>query len=144
MAAIPADAEGILRSVQRIAVVGVSDNPERPSHYVARYLIDAGYDVVPVNPTLTRVLDRVCHPDLRSVPGPVDVVDVFRRSELVPPVVDEAIAIGAKAIWMQDGVVHEAAAAKARAAGLTVVMDRCMLRDHRALGLPPRGEPRHT
>jgi predicted CoA-binding protein len=144
MAAIPADAEGILRSVQRIAVVGVSDNPERPSHYVSRYLIDAGYDVVPVNPGLARVLDRPCYPDLRAIPGPIDAVDLFRRSELVPPLVDEAIAIGAKAIWMQDGVVHEAAAAKARAAGLTVVMDRCMLRDHRALGLPPRGAPRRT
>jgi predicted CoA-binding protein len=106
---------------------------------VARYLIDAGYDVVPVNPALASVLGRPCHPDLRSIRAPVEVVDVFRRSELVPPVVDEAIAVGAKAIWMQDGVVHEAAAAKARAAGLLVVMDRCMLRDHQALGLAPAG-----
>jgi predicted CoA-binding protein len=138
MATIPPEAETVLRNARRIAVVGVSERPERPSHYVSRYLLDAGYDVVPVNPTLDRVFDLPCRPDLRSIGGPVDVVDVFRRSELVPPVVDEAIAIGAKAIWMQDGVVHEEAAAKARAAGLTVVMDRCMLRDHQALGLPPR------
>jgi uncharacterized protein len=137
MSAIPRDAETILRTFRRIAVVGVSDRPERPSHYVSRYLIDAGYDVVPVNPMLTRVHDRACYPDLGAIPAPVEVVDIFRRSELVPPVVDEAIAIGAAAIWMQDGVVHDGAAAKARAAGLVVVMDRCMLRDHRALGLGP-------
>jgi predicted CoA-binding protein len=130
---IPADAEKILTSFRRIAVVGVSERPERPSHYVAGYLIDAGYDVTPVNPLLGRVLDRPCYPDLASVPGPVEVVDVFRRSELVAPIVDDAIAVGAHAVWLQDGVVDEAAAAKARAAGLLVVMDRCMLRDHRAL-----------
>jgi predicted CoA-binding protein len=134
MSAIPRDAESILRTFRRIAVVGISDRPERPSHYVSRYLVDVGYDVVPVNPLLARVLDRPCHPDLLAIPEPVEVVDIFRRSALVPPVVDEAIAIGAKAIWMQDGVVNAAAAAKARAAGLLVVMDRCMLRDHRALG----------
>jgi uncharacterized protein len=137
MSTIPRDAESVLRTFRHIAVVGISDRPERPSHYVSRYLIDAGYDVVLVNPLLARVHDRPCYPDLHAVPGPVDVVDIFRRSELVAPVVDDAIAIGAKAIWMQDGVVHEAAAAKARAAGLLVVMDRCMLRDHRALGLGP-------
>ena len=134
MSVVPADAATILRTFHRVAVVGISDRPERPSHYVSRYLIDVGYDVVPVNPLLARVYERPCYPDLRTIPEPVEVVDIFRRSELVPPVVDDAIAIGAKAIWMQDGVVHEAAAAKARAAGLLVVMDRCMLRDHRALG----------
>jgi predicted CoA-binding protein len=144
MAVIPPDAEAVLRSARRIAVVGVSERPERPSHYVAQYLIDMGYEVVPVNPGLARVLERPCYPDLRSVPAPIDLVDVFRRSELVPPVVAEAIAVGAKAIWMQDGVVHEEAAALARAAGLTVVMNRCVLRDHRALGLPPRVEPPHA
>jgi predicted CoA-binding protein len=130
---LPPDAETILRRFRRIAVVGVSDRPERPSHYVAQYLIDAGYEVTPVNPQLPHVLGRPCYPDLAAVPTPVEVVDVFRRSELVPPIVDAAIAIGARAVWMQDGVVHEAAAAKARAAGLLVVMDRCMLRDHGAL-----------
>jgi predicted CoA-binding protein len=98
MAAIPPDAEAILRNVRRIAVVGVSERPERASHYVAQYLIDMGYEIVPVNPGLTRVLERPCHPDLRSIPGPIDAVDVFRRSESVSPIVDEAIAIGAKAI----------------------------------------------
>jgi predicted CoA-binding protein len=133
MSRIPPDAEYVLRAFRRIAVVGVSDRPERPSHYVSRYLIDVGYDVACVNPTLTRVHDRPCHPDLRAVPEPVEVVEVFRRAEAVPAVVEDAIAVGAKAVWMQDGVVHEAAAARARAAGLIVVMDRCMLRDHRAL-----------
>jgi predicted CoA-binding protein len=138
MPVIPPDAETILCRFTTIAVVGVSDRPERPSHYVSRYLLDAGYDVVPVNPQLAHVHDRRCYPDLRVVPTVIEVVDIFRRSALVPPVVDDAIAIGARAIWMQDGVVHEAAAAKARAAGLLVVMDRCMLRDHQALGLPRR------
>ena len=139
MSRIPPDAEHILRSFRRIAVVGISERPERASHYVSRYLLDQGYDVVPVNPLLARVHDRPCHPDLRAVPGPVEVVDVFRRSEEVPPIVEDAIAIGAKAIWMQDGVIHEAAAARARAAGLLVVMNRCMLRDHRALQAPAIG-----
>jgi predicted CoA-binding protein len=139
MGRIPPDAEHILRSFHRIAVVGISDRPERASHYVSRYLLDQGYDVAPVNPLLVRVHDRPCYPDLRAVPGPVEVVDVFRRSEEVPPIVEDAIAIGAKAIWMQDGVVHEAAAARARAAGLLVVMNRCMLRDHRTLRAPTIG-----
>jgi predicted CoA-binding protein len=131
---LPADAEAVLRRFRRIAVVGVSENPERPSHYVAQYLIDTGYEVTPVNPLLPAVLGRRCYPDLRAIEARIEVVDVFRRSELVPPIVDDAIAVGAQAVWLQDGVVHEAAAAKARAAGLIVVMNRCMLRDHRALG----------
>ena len=130
---IPPDAEHILRSFRRIAVVGISDRPERASHYVSRYLLDQGYEVIPVNPSLQRVHDLPCHPSLRAVPEPVEVVDVFRRSEEVPPIVEDAIAIGAKAVWMQDGVIHEAAAARARGAGLLIVMNRCMLRDHRAL-----------
>jgi predicted CoA-binding protein len=93
---------------------------------VSRYLIDAGYEIVPVNPGLASVLERPCYPDLRSIPAPVDVACVFRRSDLVPPVVDEAIAVGAKAVWMQEGVVHAEAAARARAAGLLVVMDRAV------------------
>lgn len=121
----------ILREFRRVAVVGVSDRPERDSHRVAAYLQDAGFTVIPVNPNVREVLGLRCWPSLEAAPGPIEVVDVFRRSELVPPVVTSAIAVGAKAIWMQDGVVHEAAAAQARAAGLLVVMDRCMLRDHR-------------
>jgi predicted CoA-binding protein len=120
----------ILREFRRVAVVGISDRPERDSHRVAAYLQRAGYTIVPVNPNVTEVLGLRCWPSLEAAPGPIEVVDVFRRSELVDPVVDGAIAVGAKAVWMQDGVVNERAAAKARAAGLLVVMDRCMLRDH--------------
>src|SRR5437762_5958715 len=127
----------ILRECRRVAVVGISDRPERDSHRVAAYLQRAGYEIVPVNPNVTEVLGLRCWPSLEAAPGPIDVVDVFRRSELVEPVVDAAIAVGAKAVWMQDGVVNERAAAKARAAGLLVVMDRCMLRDH-ASGLADR------
>ena len=122
----------ILREYRRVAVVGISDRPERDSHRVAAYLERAGYTIIPVNPNVTQVLGQRCWPSLDDVPGPIEVVDVFRRSELVEPVVDAAIRVGAKAVWMQDGVVHEAAAVKARAAGLLVVMDRCMLRDHAA------------
>ena len=122
----------ILRDFRRVAVVGVSDRPERDSYRVAAYLQQAGYTVIPVNPNLTTVLGQPCWPSLEAVPGLIEVVDVFRRSELVPPVVDAAIRIRARAIWMQDGVEHAAAAARARAAGLLVVMDRCMKRDHAA------------
>ena len=125
----------ILRDFRRVAVVGISADPNRPSFGVASYLRNAGYQIAAVNPTLTAWNDLPCYASLRDVPGPIEVVDVFRRSELVAPVVDDAIAVGARAVWMQDGVVDETAAAKARAAGLLVVMDRCMLRDHRALGL---------
>ena len=124
-------ADRILREFRRVAVVGISDRPERDSHRVAAYLQEAGYTIIPVNPNVREVLGLRCWPSLEDAPGPIEVVDVFRRSELVPPVVASAIAVGAKAVWMQDGVVHEAAAAQARAAGLLVVMDRCMLRDHR-------------
>ena len=122
----------ILREYRRIAVVGISDRPDRDSHRVAAYLAQAGYVIIPVNPNVTQVLGERCWPSLDVAPKPIEVVDVFRRSELVEPVVDAAIRVGAKAVWMQDGVVNEAAAAKARAAGLLVVMDRCMLRDHAA------------
>jgi len=122
----------ILRDYRRIAVVGISDRPDRDSHRVAAYLAQAGYVIIPVNPNVTQVLGERCWPSLDDAPGPIEVVDVFRRSELVEPVVDAAIRVGAKAVWMQDGVVNETAAAKARAAGLLVVMDRCMLRDHAA------------
>jgi predicted CoA-binding protein len=122
----------ILRDYRRVAVVGISDRPSRDSYRVAAYLAQAGYTIIPVNPNVTQVLGERCWPTLDDAPKPIEVVDVFRRSELVEPVVDAAIRVGAKAVWMQDGVVNEAAAAKARAAGLLVVMDRCMLRDHAA------------
>ncbi len=116
-----------------IAVVGLSPKPERDSHEVAKYLQDQGYRIVPVNPRADTILGEKSYPDLASIPGKVDVVDIFRRSDDVPPVVDQAIDIGAKAVWMQLGIVNEDAAAKAREAGLGVVMDRCMLVEHRNL-----------
>ena len=112
-----------LSSSSTVAVVGLSPDPERPSHYVARYLQQQGYRVIPVNPLIEEALGEKSYPDLKSVPVPIDMVDIFRRSEHVVPVVEQAIAAGAKYIWMQDGVVNEEAAALAEAAGLSVVMD---------------------
>ena len=120
-----------LANASTIAVVGLSPRPERPSHYVAQYLQEQGYRIIPVNPMLETVLGERCYPDLKSVPERVDMVNIFRRSEDVGPIVDDAIAIGAKYVWMQDGVVDHAAAARAREAGLSVVMDNCALREHR-------------
>ena len=124
----------ILREFRRVAVVGISERPERDSYRVAAYLQHVGYTIIPVNPRVEEVLGQRCWPSLDAAPGPIEVVDVFRRAELVDPIVDDAIRVGAKAVWMQDGVVNDGAAARARAAGLLVVMDRCMLRDH-AMGL---------
>jgi len=123
-------AEKILMSARTIAVVGLSPDPRRPSHGVARYLQRAGYHIIPVNPNIDEVLGERAYPSLRQIPQPVDVVEVFRRSEFVGPLVDDAIAIKASAIWLQDGVVDEEAAARARASGLDVVMDDCMMRRH--------------
>lgn len=113
-----------------IAVVGLSANPDRPSHEVAAYLVRQGFKVSPVNPTLKTVLGLECHADLRSLAPPVHVVDIFRRSAEAGAAVDQAIAIGARAVWLQEGVVDEAAADRARRAGLLVVMDRCILKEH--------------
>jgi predicted CoA-binding protein len=123
----------LMRDAKTIAVVGVSSNPTRPSNDIARYLIDAGYTVYLVNPTETEIFGRTCYPSVRDLPEPVDIVDIFRRPGDVPPVVDDAIAAGAKAVWMQLGIVNEDAAAKARAAGLDVVMDLCTKVEHRRL-----------
>lgn len=123
----------ILHTSRTIAVVGLSGKRYRPSYGVAEYLKRAGYRIIPVNPTETSVLGEQAYPDLGSVPEPIDLVDIFRRSEFVPEIVDAAIRKGAKAIWMQEGVIHDAAAARAEAAGLAVVMDRCILKDHRRL-----------
>ena len=122
--------ERILTETRTVAVVGMSPRPDRPSHYVAKYLMEQGYDIIPVNPLVDEVAGLKSYPDLRSIPSHVDLVDIFRRSDEVPPIVDEAIEIGSKFIWMQDGVIHEDAAARARAAGLSVVMDNCTLREH--------------
>jgi uncharacterized protein len=123
----------ILQSARTVAVVGLSGKRYRPSYGVAEYLKREGYRVIPVNPGETEVLGEKCYPDLDSVPGEIDVVDIFRRSEFVPEIVEGAIRKGAKVIWMQEGVIHEEAARRAREAGLTVVMDRCILKDHRRL-----------
>ena len=123
----------ILDSARIIAVVGLSGKRYRPSYGVAEYMKRSGYRIIPVNPHEREVLGERCYPDLDSVPEPVDIVDIFRRSEFVPEIVEAAIRIGAKAIWMQEGVYHEEAARRAEAAGLAVVMDRCILKDHRRL-----------
>ena len=107
------DEKKILNSSRVVAVVGLSPKPDRPSHRVARYLKKNGYKIIPVTPKATEILGEVGYPDLSSVPEPVDVVDIFRRSEEVPAIVEEAIKIGAKAVWMQEGVVNEEAAARA-------------------------------
>ncbi|MDA1216486.1 MAG: CoA-binding protein [Chloroflexi bacterium] len=120
-----------LKESKTIAVVGLSPKSERDSYRVARYLQEAGYRIIPVNPAVDEVLGEKSYPDLKSVPMSIDMVDVFRRSEQVPPVVDEAIQVGVKFIWMQDGVIHEEAAEKARAAGIPVVMNNCAMREHR-------------
>jgi len=124
----------LLATAKTIAVVGLSPKESRPSNMVARYLIEAGYTVIPVNPGQEEILGQLCYPDLASIPGPVDIVNIFRRSEDVPPIVAEAIAIGAKSIWMQEGVIHAEAARTAKAAGLVVVMDRCLKTVHYDLG----------
>ncbi len=122
--------EEILSSYRSVAVVGISADPARPSNEVASYLVHQGFRVSLVNPRLTTALGLPCHPSLAALPVPVEVVDVFRRSSEAGAVVDEAIAIGARAIWLQEGVIDEAAAARARSAGLLVVMDRCILKEH--------------
>ena len=123
----------ILETYRTIAVVGLSTNPDKTSYGVTEYLKRQGYRIIPVNPTADQILGEKAYPDLASIPDKVDIVQVFRRPEDVPPVVDEAIRIGAKVVWMQEGIRHDAAAQKARAAGLKVVMDLCMRNTHRWL-----------
>ena len=123
----------ILKSTRTIAVVGISSNPMRPSNGVAEYLKRAGYRIIPVNPNETEVLGEKCYARLEDVPEKIDMVDIFRRSEYVPEIVESAIRVGARTVWMQEGVIHEAAAERARQAGLDVVMDRCTLKEHRKL-----------
>jgi predicted CoA-binding protein len=124
----------ILKSSHTIAVVGLSSKRFRPSYGVAEYLQRAGYRIIPVNPEETEVLGEKSYPTLESVPEAIDIVDIFRRSEFVPEIVEAAVRKGAKVIWMQEDVIHEDAAQRAREAGLDVVMDRCILKDHRRLG----------
>jgi len=134
------DISRILRSARTIAVVGISDDPAKPSHSVPAYLASKGYRIFPVNPKLESVLGQKSYPDLKSVPEKVDVVQVFRRADAVPPIVEEAIAIGAQVVWMQSGIIHDEAAERARQSGLQVVMDACMRSSHqRLIGDDPGG-----
>ena len=125
--------ERILKTAKTVAVVGISDKEDRPSYRVASYLKSQGYRIIPVNPKLAEVLGETCYPDLEAISHTVDVVDIFRRSEEVLSIVRSAIALGVKGVWMQEGVVNEEAARLAKEAGLLVVMDRCMLKEHRRL-----------
>lgn len=121
----------LLRDVHTIAVVGLSEKPDRPSYHVAEYMQQQGYRIIPINPGVKEVLGEKAYARLADVPEAIDLVDVFRKPEAVPEIVDEAIAIDAHGIWLQEGVVHNAAADKARAAGLIVVMNKCILKEHR-------------
>ena len=124
------DIKDMLTKYRTVAVVGLSPDAGKPSHEVAAYLKRAGYRIIPVNPACQEVLGERCYPTLADVPGEVEIVDVFRRSEFLPEIVEQAIAKGARVVWMQEGVVNEEAARRAEEAGLEVVMDRCMLKEH--------------
>ena len=124
---------GLLKGKKTIAVVGLSDNPMRTSYRVSEYMQSQGYRIIPVNPAIRESLGEKAYASLAEVPEKIDIVNVFRRSEYVPELVEEAIRLKGPAIWMQEGVVHEAAAEKARQAGIFVVMDRCILKEHRRL-----------
>ena len=129
----PDKIRAILQNHRVVAVVGLSPKPERPSFKVARYLQEHGYRIIPVNPGQKVILGEKCYPRLSDIPFPVEVVDIFRNVEAIPAIVDEAIATGARVVWMQQGLAEPAAARKAREAGLEVVMDRCMKIDHAQL-----------
>jgi uncharacterized protein len=129
-AAGPEEIKTILRNYHVVAVVGLSPKPERASHQVAQYLKEHGYRIVPVNPGQKEILGEKCYRSLSDISFPIEVVDIFRNVEAIPAIVDEAIAIGAKVVWMQQGLVEPASARKARDAGLQVIMDRCMKIDH--------------
>ena len=129
---VPDQIAEILQKAKTIAVVGLSDNPLRPSHGVAAYLQSQGYHIIPVNPEIESSLGEKAYPSLLDVPEKIDIVDIFRRPEFVEEVVDQAIQLRIPTVWMQEEVIHEKAAQKARAAGLFVVMDRCILLEHRA------------
>ncbi len=127
------NAARLLRATRTIAVVGLSNDRHRPSNGVSDYMKQSGYRIIPVNPNEAEVLGERSYARLEDVPEKVDMVNIFRRPEFVPEIVESAIRIGAKSVWMQEGVVHEDAAARAREAGLEVVMDRCLLKEHRRM-----------
>jgi predicted CoA-binding protein len=128
-----ADTAEILRKYRTIAVVGLSNNPLRPSHGVSEYMQRQGYRIIPVNPGHSQILGEKSYRTLEEIPERIEIVNVFRRSELIPPVADSAIAIGAKVLWLQEGIQNEEAAEKAREAGLDVVMNTCILKAHRRM-----------
>ncbi len=128
-----AELRRILMTIKTVASVGASVNEDRPSYGIFKYLVEHGYDMIPVNPSAADIQGRKSFPDLVSIPGKVDVVQIFRKPEDVPPIVQQAIKIGAKVVWMQEGVINEEAAKTAEAAGLEVVMNRCMRETHRRL-----------
>ena len=130
LSAGPQERLRILRKYRTVAMVGLSSNPLRPSYFAATYLANRGYDIIPVNPRATSILGRESVPSLRAIQRPVEVVDIFRPSRFVPAIVEDAIDIGAKVVWMQFDVIHEAAARRALDAGLQVVMDHCMKVEH--------------
>ena len=130
--ATDSEIDEIVYAARVVAVIGLSPKPERPSHRVAAYLIENGFKVIPVNPGSSEILGQRCYSSLSEVPDEVDVVDIFRKPEAVPEIVDAAMAKGAKVVWMQEGIVNNAAADRARAAGLKVVMNRCILKEHAA------------
>ncbi len=123
----------ILNEYRIVAIVGLSPDPSRPSHRVAKYLDRHGFRLIPVNPDAQEILGKRSYHDMSSIPEPIEIVDIFRRSEEVMPIVDEAIKIGAKVVWMQEGVINEKAASMARDAGLLVVMNKCMFKEHQCL-----------
>ena len=129
------DVREMLRGARTIAVVGLSTDPAKASYGVARYMKERGYRIIPVNPGAQEILGEKVYPNLSAIPDPVDIVDIFRPSAAIPPIAEEAIRIGAKAIWMQEGIAHAEAARQAEAAGLAVVQDRCIMKEHfRLLG----------
>ncbi len=132
------DIADILKNTKTIAVVGLSDNPLRPSHMVAGYMQSQGYEIIPVNPNCRSILGETCYPDLSKIPGSVqvDMVNIFRKVEAVPAIVEEAIQRKVQGVWMQEGIVHRAAAEKATSAGLWVVMNRCLMVEHRYVARP--------
>jgi uncharacterized protein len=134
----PEEIAAVLKNYHTIAVVGLSADPKKPSYQVAYYLKSQGYRIIPVNPRYQEILGERCYSSLREIPGLVEVVDIFRQAAAIPEIVEEAVAVGARVIWMQLGLEHPEAAARARAAGLQVVMNRCLKIEHAQLGLQTR------
>lgn len=131
----------LLTDARVIAIVGASSNPDKPSHGIMRKLIAGGYHVIPVNPRETEILAQKAYPSLADVPEKIDIVDVFRRADETPPIADEAVAVGAKALWLQSGIASDETAARAQAGGLMVVMDACIGVMHSVLHIPPKQPP---